>query len=803
MELEVLKFGGSSLVSAAAMQRVTEVLVSRRSVQRIVVCSAMGGVTNELLALGAAACTGASGLADRLTALEHRHLDALKELGVGDAADEIRERMEELQRLLEGVSMLRELSPRSSDALVSFGERLAVPMVVALLRNSGMRVRRVDAREWIATDDQFGAAEVDWVATQTAIQSGVASDADFEVLILEGFIGRSPNGETTTLGRGGSDYTASLVARAVGARCMEKSTDVAGMMTADPRLVPEAQIIETMSYEEAMELCHFGAKVIYHPTIEPLREAGIPLIVRSTFDGDAPGTRIVAQPEKPAVVRALSSISDLVLITLVGGSIMGRPGFSRRVFTALAQTSVNVVFITQSSSEHTLSLGISDADRARAAAALQEEFDADMALGRLEPLEIEDGLSIIALVGGGMKSAAGVSGKAFAALGQAKVNIRAIAQGSTERNISIVVATSDVAKALRTVHRSFFDNGVHRLNLLCMGTGQVGTELLNQIQSTQIPGLDLRVIGLANSRRALIHPSGIPLNDWQSQLEAAPAAPAPSDLLQAVLDLDLPNSIVVDNTASDSVAEMVVEAIRSGMGAACSNKVAAVGSMDDWRVLTKKGARFYNESNVGAGLPVVDTLRQMIATGDRVHRIEAVMSGSLNFIFNRFSADCTFEKAVREAAELGYTEPDPRLDLGGVDVARKVLILARFAGADMELGDVEITPFLPASAFEGSVDAFFNALPACESALSAKLAAAGEHHVLRVVGTWEAGRASVALRTLPLDHPLARLAGTDNKFTFITDRYPENPLVIQGAGAGAAVTAAGVFGDLLRLGLNG
>ena len=796
MELEVLKFGGSSLVSAAAMRRVADVLVARKDQQRIVVCSAMGGVTNELLALGAAARNGEK-VEGRVDALEARHTEALAELGVTEVVAEVAEHMADLRKLLGGVALLRELSPRSSDALVSFGERLAVPLVVALLRASGLRVRRVDARDWVATDEQFGAAEVRWEATREAIRQGVEAEPNFEVLVLEGFIGRSPSGATTTLGRGGSDYTASLVARAVGARCMEKSTDVPGMMTADPRLVPEARIIDQMSYEEAMELCHFGAKVIYQPTIEPLREAGIPLIVRSTFDGDAPGTRIVAQPEQPAVVRALSSINDLVLITLVGGTIIGRPGFSRRVFTALAQASVNVVFITQSSSEHTLSLGVAEADRAAAEAALHDEFDADMELGRLEPLEVEADLSIVALVGGGMKSSTGVSGKAFAALGGAGVNIRAIAQGSTERNISVVVASADVARAMRAVHRAFFDNGVHRLNLLSFGTGQVGAALLDQIHSATLPGLDLRVIGLANSRHALLNPSGIPLNDWSTPLEAAPPM-APSDLLDAALALELPHLVVVDNTASDEVASTVVEAVRRGLAAVASNKVAAVGPMADWRVLTAPSARFRNESNVGAGLPVVHTLRQLVATGDRVHRIEAVMSGSLNYIFNRFGPTCTFEAAVREAAQLGYTEPDPRLDLGGVDVARKVLILARFAGAPLELADIAIEPFLPAAAFEGDVDAFWSALPGCEQALATRLAES-QGRVLRVVGTWSSdGEASVALKALPLDHPLAALDGTDNKFTFTTDRYPERPLVIQGAGAGAHVTASGVFGDLLR-----
>ena len=800
MELEVLKFGGSSLETAAAMQRVADVLWDRRSVRRIVVCSAMGGVTNALLEAGRSAAAGKGSHAEKMEALRTRHEEALAGLGI--AAD-IGDLMGEMELLCNGIALISECSGRSSDALVSFGERLAVRMVEALLRSKGLRVVRVDAREWIATDAGYGAAYVDTATTAERVRAGVREAGEFDVLLTEGFIGQAPDGSTTTLGRGGSDYTASLVAAAVGAVCMEKSTDVPGMMTADPRLVREARIIPSMSYEEAMELCHFGAKVIYHPTIAPLREAGIPLIVRSTFDAGATGTRIVAEPEAHEVVRGISSISEMALLTLVGGGIIGRPGFSRRVFTALGLAGVNVVLITQSSSEHSITLGVSEADLEGAERALHEEFDADLALNRLEPLRVDRGLSIVALVGGGMAATSGVSGRAFAALGSAGINVRAIAQGSTERNISIVVATGEEAAAVRALHGAFFAGGVRRLHLCCIGVGGVGGALVDQIASAsdalRASGLELRIVGLASSRAALLDPNGIDLTSWRSALAASPSAPSPAELLQEFRALKLTDAVLVDNTASAEVAAVAVPAVRAGVHVVCSNKIAATGPYANFAALTAGPGRFLNETNVGAALPVLDTLRSLVATGDRVVRIEAVMSGSLNHIFSRFGPGCRFEEAVLEARERGFTEPDPRLDLGGVDVARKLLILVRMAGVPLEMHDIENQGFLPATAFEGAVEDFLAALPELEGGMQARLAAAAPGR-LRFVGAWERGKgATVGLRMLPEDHAFCALQGSDNRIAFYTDRYPERPLVVQGSGAGNAVTASGVFGDILKL----
>ena len=807
MELEVLKFGGSSLASSDALLRVAEVLVARKPDKKIVVCSAMGGITSALLEAGKFAADGMEGYREACAAIRSRHLQAIEGLDLPielkhNVATEISAILEEVDGLCQGMALLGEFSDRSSDALVSCGERMAVPMVAALLEAAGLEVKRVDARNWILTDAQHGAASVDVAQTTAAIASGVGGA--YDVLITEGFIGRGPDGATTTLGRGGSDYTASLIARAVGAKFLEKSTDVRGMMTADPRMVPDAAIIPEMSYEEAMELCHFGAKVIYHPTIAPLQESGIPLIVRSTFARDNhPGTRIVQAPSESVTVRGLSSISEMALLTLVGGSIIGRPGFSRRVFTACAQARVNVVLITQSSSEHSITLAVSEADLPAAEAALHEEFDADLELGRLQGLRVDKAMSIVALVGGGMAATTGVSGRAFEALGAAGINVRAIAQGSTERNISIVVASEEVPAALRALHFAFFHPAVEQLNLVCMGVGQVGGTLLDQIQAATshllARGIDIRVVALARSKSHLLAVGGLDLTDWREALKSDGRPHAdPREVLDAVADLRLPNLVFVDNTASADIAGLGPVALEMGMHWVSSNKVAASGPQASWNaaldVARSKGLRVLYETNVGAALPVIQTLGSLRATGDRIHAIQAVLSGSLNFIFSKVGAGESFVDAVVEARNLGYTEPDPRMDLSGADVARKITILARLAGAEMELTDVKITPFLPAHLFEGSAEEFMNKLPQADLSGLQR-----EKGVPRFVANYKDGQCTIGLQWLESEHPLAQLNGTDNQVMVYSDRYPQSPLIIRGAGAGAALTAGGVFADILQL----
>ena len=811
--MEVLKFGGSSLVSAEAMMRVRDVLLARRDQQRIVVCSAMGGVTNELIRIGSLASGGDPTFQVVLDELENRHRFTMNSLGFGEQSEllkEFDERFAGLRSLCEGINLISELSAKSKDQLVSYGERFAVSMVYAWLVEAGLKMRRVDARNWMLTNDRFGAAEVNVGASESRIREDVEADMDFEILVTEGFIGSTAEGEVTTLGRGGSDYSASLIASAINAKCMEKSTDVAGMMTVDPRIVKEAQVIDEMSYEEAMELCHFGAKVIYHPTIAPLRRKGIPLVVRSTFESNSQGTRIVSNPSSKTIVRGISSLDGVALLTVEGGSLIGRPGFASRIFSVLSRTSVNAVFITQSSSENSLTIGVSESDLDAALESLQSDLMPDIALGRLEPIQVDRELSIIALVGGGMVSEVGVSGAAFKALGDAGVNIRAIAQGSTERNISIVVASSAVSFSLKALHREFFQAQRRVLNVFCAGIGQVGSAFLRQFFDTKRAvesklDLDMKLVGIANSQHYLLSRDGESLTlDALKDIQNGIRMESIKEAYEEFAAIPGLEKMWIDNTASMDVASIARVGIERGWSYVCSNKIAATGSMEDWAVLCQGATgqrKFRNETNVGAALPIIRTLKGMIDTGDRVHRIEAVLSGSLNFIFSGCDQGFTFSEMVRKAQSHGFTEPDPRLDLSGKDVARKVLILARLSGAKVELDDVSVEGFLPAEALDGSVEEFVHGMKSWSSVIDESIqTAANRGNRLRFVASWSEKKGCVCtLRELEADHPFFSLEGTDNAVSIVSERYSTNPLVIQGAGAGAELTASGVLSDVYEL----
>ncbi len=824
MDIEVLKFGGSSLASADELRKVANVLLARRGQRRVVVCSAMGGVTNDLINIGLRASRGDESFRPSIAALEERHLHVARELGIAQVddnlnsplqsiellPDELQNRLNELKALCDGLFLIGELSAKSMDQLVSYGERMAVPLVSAWLKANGLRVRRVDARDWIQTDQNYGAAEVSREETGQSILEGVTSDLNFEILITEGFIGKCVEGYTTTLGRGGSDYTASLIASAVEAKCMEKSTDVPGMLTADPRIVEHAQIIPEMSYEEAMELCHFGAKVIYHPTIQPLRDSGIPLLVRSTFQSEAPGTRVVNEPQNKALVRGLSTVNDISLITLEGGQSIGKPGFSSRVFSLLAEYKVNAVLITQSSSENSLTLGVSNADLEAARLALNQGLEADILLKRLGPIRIDSGLSIVAIVGGGMVSTPGVSGKAFQALAMANVNVRAIAQGSTERNISIVVQTDNAAEALRALHAAFFESkSVKKVHVFCAGTGQVGSAFIAQIlrmrqsfyEENQI---DYTLAGICNSRRYAVLDDGI--SDWQTALSSGTTFESIDEVFEHFRLAPFEHKIWVDNTASAEVASITQRSLSSGISVVCSNKIAATGSMEAWKLIQSvqqpRKAMFRNETNVGAALPVLSTLRSMQATGDQIHSIQGVLSGSLNFIFSQMDDGLSFASAVLEAIRLGYAEPDARLDLSGMDVARKILILARSCGATVELEDVAVKAFMEAKSMEVDLTAFLSELKRWgEAVQEAHAQATLEGKRLRFLASWNReGSCDCSLRALSKDHPFYGLEGTDNAIAIVSDRYAVRPLIIQGAGAGAELTASGVLADVHWIG---
>ena len=632
--------------------------------------------------------------------------------------------------------------------------------------------------------------------------------ADAQLYIIPGFIAADKEGCTTTLGRGGSDYSAAILGACTNAAVVEIWTDVSGMMTADPRLVQNAKHLKSLSYHEAMELSHFGAKVIYPPTIIPLMQKGIPVWIKNTFAPHEAGTEITAAHNNGSnLIRGISSIGNIALLSLEGSGMVGIPGFSKRLFEALAQAQINVILITQASSEHSICVGIQESHAATAKRIVDAAFAPEMEAGKVDPLQVEKGLAVIALVGDKMKSHVGVSGKMFGALGKNGVNIRAIAQGSSERNISAVILSKDVKKSVNVLHEVFFEATHKQLNLFIAGTGNVGSKLLAQLQQQaaylkQHLNLQVRVIALANSRKMVFEEKGIDLQNWRTALEAAEDMQMDS-FQKKTVEQNLRNSIFIDVTASDTVAALYENLLQKSIAVVACNKVACSRSYLHYQKL-KSLAQEYNasflfETNVGAGLPVIGTLNDLLRSGDQVHRIEAVLSGTLNYVFNHYEGKESFATIVKKAQDEGYTEPDPRLDLSGTDVMRKIMILAREAGAPLEMEAITNNSFMPDECMQGSVADFYNAMERNEAhfqALYQQAAASGNK--LKYVASFNNGKATVGLQQIAPQHDFYHLYGKDNIILFYTTRYPEQPLVVKGAGAGAAVTASGVFADIMR-----
>jgi aspartokinase/homoserine dehydrogenase 1 len=627
--------------------------------------------------------------------------------------------------------------------------------------------------------------------------------------VTPGFISSDQHNHTTTLGRGGSDYTGAIYAAALQASVLEIWTDVSGMMTADPRLVNNARPIHRISYQEAMELSHFGAKIIYPPTIQPVMKQNIPVWIKNTFAPDEYGTFIEnSSAHTDNIIRGISSINKISLLSLEGSGMVGIPGFSKRLFEALANETVNVILITQSSSEHSICVGINEAETAKAKRVIDHAFSFEIQSGKVEPLKVEKGLSIVALVGEQMKSHPGISGKMFGVLGRNGINVRAIAQGSSEKNISAVLSAFDVQKAINVLHEEFFETTYKQLNLFIAGTGNVGSKLLAQIQKQyqylqDNLRLQIRVIGLANSKNNLINEEGIDLRNWKEKLTEASKGSI-HNFVGTIRKLNLRNSVFVDVTANADVASVYSNLLDKSISVVACNKIACSSSYESYHHL-KSLAREFNalylyETNVGAGLPVIGTLNDLLRSGDQVTKIQAVLSGTLNFVFNHYDGTKPFAQVVRQAQEEGYTEPDPRLDLGGTDVMRKIMILAREAGQKLEMDDISNDYFLPASCFEGSVADFYTEMEKQEVHFKAIYeAAAAKNCKLKFVATYQNGKASVGLQHIPSNSDFYHLYGKDNLVLFFTERYPEQPLVIKGAGAGAEVTASGVFADIIRV----
>ena len=811
--MHVLKFGGTSVASAGNIQKSCEIAVNALTNGPVViVVSALGGTTDALINAGQAAAIDDLSYREILRELEQRHVTVARELRLPPGPAQESETLiisgfSEISRLCEGIASLRELSNRTLDRLVSYGELISAQLFEINFHSFVSDSVWADARQLIRTNSRFGNAEVDLLATKKLV-AGFRTRHPEASWVVPGFIAADAYGTTTTLGRGGSDYTAALLAAALHAEKLEIWTDVSGMMTADPRLVRAARPIARISYQEAMELSHFGAKVLYPPTIQPVMRAGIPLWIKNTFAPNDYGTLVeVAPPRTAAVVQGISSIGNLALLNLEGSGMVGIPGFSKRLFAALARERINVVLITQSSSEHSICVGVNEQDTAPAQTAVDEEFATEIAAGRIEPLRPETGLAIVALVGDNMKDHPGISGKLFGALGHNGVNIRAIAQGASEKNISTVIRADDVRKAVNVLHEAFFEATVKQVNLFILGPGNVGGKLLEQLARQQPQllaklGLQVRVVAIANSRHCLMNDEGLDLAAWPTELAAAPAQTL-AELTEFILGRNLRNTIFVDVTANPAVAGIYADLLEKSVAVVACNKAAASSEYANYarlKSLSKEfNASFLFETNVGAALPIIGTLNDLTRSGDVVRRMEAVLSGTLNFVFNYYDGTRPFAEVVRQAQIDGYTEPDPRLDLSGTDVARKILILAREAGEVMEMADIEINTFLPSACLDGDVEAFYTQLAVHEPhfrALYDAATAAGTR--LKFVARYVKGHAAVGLQQVAPGHDLYDLRGKDNVVLFYTDRYVEQPLVVKGAGAGAEVTASGVFADIVR-----
>jgi len=812
--MNVLKFGGSSVATSTTIEKVIAIIKQQSSANDVyVVVSAMGGITDMLLQAGEAAASNNESYKNILADIEKRHLEVVKALipvvSQSTIISKVKAQLNKLESLCEGVFLLSELSEKTAAVISSFGELLSSYIITEAAKVKGLDIELKDSRDIIVKTINSKAA-IDYKQTNAKIEAFAKSNTH-KICLFPGFVARTQDGEPTTLGRGGSDFTAAILAAGRNAKELQIWTDVSGMYTANPKLVKQAKPVSNISYQEAMELSHFGAKVIYPPTIHPVLDKDIPIVIKNTFSPEDSGTTItrnVSDRKKP--VTGISHIDDIAIVSLEGSGMVGIPGFSKRLFEALFLENINVILITQASSEHSICLAIEAEDADKAKNVLDTTFAFEISNHKLEPVKIENDNAIVALVGDNMYEHQGLSGKMFSTLGKNNVNIRAIAQGASEKNISVVIEKKDVKKALNTLHERFFEVQTKQLNLFITGVGNVGSKLLEQLeQQNQYLNdklrLKVRVVGLSNSRKMTFDETGIDLSSWQEKLDAGEKAAA-QDFFERAKKMNLRNSIFVDNTANPDIAKIYKNYLAQSMAVVTCNKIACADEYSNYQELKdlsrKFSASFLYETNVGAGLPIIDTLSNLIASGDNIHKIQAVLSGSLNFVFNNYKKGVSFYDVVKQAQQEGYTEPDPKIDLSGVDVARKILILARESGKVMELDDIENEAFLPKESLDTkTVEDFFTSLKKHEDHFGTILSEADKKDCrLKYVAQYEDGKAKVGLQHVAEGHPFYNLEGSDNIVLFYTDRYPEQPLIVKGAGAGASVTASGIFADIIRIG---
>ena len=812
--MQVLKFGGTSVGSSKNINKVITILENYSKQDKVIcVVSAFGGITDKLLKAGNLAKNSDKNYTAEYESIKVKHfkiLEALIPKNNTEISKDIDNKLKKLKNLLDGIFLINELSLQTSDRLVSFGELLSSFIIAETLKSLNLSAVRKNTQQLIVTNSNFSKAEVNFETTNANIRA-YFSENHQDITILPGFISKSDKNEITTLGRGGSDYTAAIVAAALHVKKLEIWTDVSGMYTTNPILVKQAFPIEQISYQEAMELSHFGAKVLYPPTVQPVLDLNIPIQIKNTLKPEDKGTIISNEKYiEASAAKGITNINNIALLTFQGNGMVGIPGFSKRLFETLSQEKINIILITQASSEHSICFAISESDATIAETAINQTFAYEIALHKIDPIIVELNLSIIALVGDNMKNHQGISGKMFSALGKNNINIRAIAQGASERNISAVIAEKDVEKALNTIHERFFEDNIKQLNVFITGIGNVGEKLIDQIhqQNNYLKKnlkLDVRIIGLSNSKKMVFNPKGINLDNWAAKFHYADKSSL-NGFLEKIKELNLRNSIFVDVTANESVSKMYEHYLKNSIAVVACSKIACSSAYSNYKSLQdlalKYNTPFLYETNVGAGLPIINTLKNLVASGDKVTSIQAVLSGSLNFVFNNFSDRTNFHDTVKRAQFEGYTEPDPRIDLSGIDVARKILILARENAGTMEIESIENEPFLTKANLESdTVDDFYKTFKTDEAHFQKLyLDAKSKNCQLKYVAEFKNGKAKVGLREIPEGHPFHNLEGKDNIVMFYTERYPEQPLIVKGAGAGADVTASGLFADIIKIG---
>ncbi|SDZ77039.1 aspartate kinase [Porphyromonadaceae bacterium KH3R12] len=810
--MKVMKFGGTSVGEPDSLQRVKKIIEKERE-PVIVIVSALGGVTDRLLLAANFALNGNPGYKTLIEEIVLRHEELIeKMISSPDDKEELKLKtghlFEELRNILQGVFLIGDLSQKTSDKIVSYGERLSSLIISKIIDMAQL----YDATKFIKTDKQFHNHIPDLARSNELIRKTFSEMPPPRVAVVPGFISSSnDNNDITNLGRGGSDYTAAIIAAAMNASVLEIWTDVDGFMTADPKIINSAYVIEELSFTEAIELSNFGAKVIYPPTIFPVYHKNIPIRVKNTFHPETEGTLIknIEPSRNGKIIKGISSINDTALITIQGLGMVGVIGVNKRIFSALADNGISVFIVSQASSENSSSIGVRSQDALLSQQVLRKEFAHEIGMGSINDIIVEYDLATIAIVGQNMKHVPGIAGKFFGALGRNGISIVALAQGGGETNISCVIAKSDLKKSLNVIHDSFFLSPYQELNLFIVGTGTVGGNLLEQIKQQQSTlkeqnKLRINIVGIANGRKALFTREGIPLDGYFDNLMANGVQSSPERIREEIIKMNIFNSVFVDCTASPDIAKLYGELMAKNISVVTANKIAASSDYESYRYLKetarKTGVKFLFETNVGAGLPIINTMNSLTNSGDKIVKLEAVLSGTLNFIFNTLSEDIPFSKAIRMAVEAQFAEPDPRIDLSGLDVTRKLVILSREAGANVNQSDVKKNLFVPQKYFDGSLEEFWKTIPEMDTSFEARrqeLAKEGKR--LRFVASYDNGNCEVGLREVEQGHPFYDLEGSNNIIMITTERYNEYPMVIKGYGAGAGVTAAGVFSDIISI----